>query len=85
MMREKKLSEIDNNISNMNEFLIIREKYTKLLDFYFLHYDYLDKINNAHRLTFDFYYKEASRYLGEKVFTKETEIILFYLVFYLKS
>ena len=62
----KKIIEIDNNISNMSEFLIIREKYTKLLDFYFLHYDFLNKINKAHRLTFDFYYKEASRYLGEK-------------------
>jgi|TARA_X000001036_G_scaffold276494_1_gene256776 hypothetical protein len=62
----KKIIEIDKNISNMNEFLIFREKYTKLLDFYFLHYDFLDKINEAHRLTFDFYYKEASRYLGEK-------------------
>ena len=31
---ERKIIEID-NISNMNEFLIIREKYTKLLDFYF--------------------------------------------------
>ena len=45
--REKILS-IDHDISNIDEFFNIRKKYTELLDYYFLHYGYIEEINKAY-------------------------------------
>ena len=93
----KKIIEIDNNISNMNEFYIIREKYTKLLDFYFEHYNFLQKINEAHGITFRFYLKESNKYFEEKndheternfyiLFSVLSQILsLFFLIFLFKT
>ena len=96
-LERKKILSIDHDISNMDEFYIIREKYTKLLDYYFLHYGHLDKINEAHRLTFDFYFKEARNFLDEKssferkknyfiLFSVLSQILsLFFLIFLFKT
>lgn len=65
-IERKKILSIDYGISNIDEFYIIREKYTKLLDYYFLHYEHLNKINEAHGVTFNFYFKEARNFLNEK-------------------
>ena len=96
-IERKKILSIDYGISNMDEFYIIREKYTKLLDYYFLHYGHLNKINEAHALTFDFYFKEARNFLDEKssferkrnyfiLFGVLSQILsLFFLIFLFKT
>ena len=93
----KKILSIDHNISNMDEFYIIRKKYTELLDYYFLHYGYLEKINEAYGVTFNFYFKEARNYLDEKsnferkrnyfiLFGVLSQILgLFFLIFLFKT
>ena len=84
-------------ISNLEEFYIIREKYTKLLDFYFEHYNFLQKINEAHGITFRFYLKESNKFFEEKndheternfyiLFSVLSQILsLFFLIFLFKT
>ena len=62
----KKILSINHDISNIDEFFNIRKKYTELLDYYFLHYGYIEEINKAHGVTFEFYFKEAGNFLNEK-------------------
>ena len=93
----KNITSIDYGISNIDEFLFIRKKFTELLDYYFLHYGYLEKINDAHALTFDFYFKEAKHFLDEKsnferkrnyyiLFGVLSQILsLFFLIFLFKT
>ena len=94
--REKILS-IDHDISNIDEFFNIRKKYTELLDYYFLHYGYIEEINKAHGVTFEFYFKEAGNFLNEKnsyerkrnyyiLFGVLSQILsLFFLIFLFKT
>ena len=93
----KKILSIDHDISNIDEFFNIRKKYTELLDYYFLHYGYIEEINKAHGVTFEFYFKEAGNFLNEKnsyerkrnyyiLFGVLSQILsLFFLIFLFKT
>ena len=96
-IERKKILSVDYGISNIDEFYLIRKMYTDLLNYYFLHYGYLEKINDAHRVTFDFYFRESTRFLDEKskherqknyfiLFGVLSQILsLFFLIFLFKT
>ena len=91
------ISSIKYGITTLEEFYIIREKYTQLLDYYFEHYNFLNKINEAHGITFRFYLKESNKFFEEKndheternffiLFSVLSQILsLFFLIFLFKT
>ena len=95
--KSSEIISIKYGISTLEEFYIIREKYTKLLDFYFEHYNFLQKINEAHGITFRFYLKESNKFFEEKndheternfyiLFSVLSQILsLFFLIFLFKT
>ena len=84
-------------ITTLEEFYIIREKYTNLLNFYFEHYKFLQKINEAHGITFRFYLEESNKFFEERnsheternyfiLFSVLSQILsLFFLIFLFKT
>lgn len=92
-----KITSIKYGITTLEEFYIIREKYTQLLDYYFEHYNFLNKINEAHGITFRFYLKESNKFFEEKndheternffiLFSVLSQILsLFFLIFLFKT
>ena len=81
--KSSEIISIKYGISTLEEFYIIREKYTKLLDFYFEHYNFLKKINEAHGITFRFYLKSLTSILKKKMIMKQRNFYILF-VFYRK-